>query len=144
MSDLIKLTKTERAILVELWSSASKSLPYHQMGAGLTPRGRRMVHNRMEDRRLIARSGLDSGDWTITFRGMQALGVTNAEWGLSGASDGTSLPGSTPVHSATAAKDAALLRKLDRKIGAGKATRADVMRAIDLKRSLSLSKGMEA
>lgn len=31
-------------------------------------------------------------------------------------------------------KDAATLRRLDRKIGAGKATRADVLRAIDLKR----------
>lgn len=95
----IKLTRTERAVLDALWASASKSLPYHQIGAGLTPRGRRTVHNRMEDRRLIARSELCSGDWTITFRGMQALGVT--EGSLSGASGGTLLPGSTPVPSAT-------------------------------------------
>lgn len=98
----IKLTKTERAVLDALWASASKALPYHQIGAGLTPRGRRVVHNRMEDRRLIARSELNSGDWTITYRGMQALGVM--EGGLRGASEGTSLPGSTPVPSASPAQ----------------------------------------
>lgn len=96
----LDLTKTERAILSELWRSASKTLPYHHMGADLTPRGRRVVHNRMEDRLLIARSELNSGDWTITFRGMQALGVT--EGGLCGASGGTPLSGSTPVPSAKA------------------------------------------
>lgn len=101
----IPLTRKERAILDALWATEHKTLPYHRMGEGLTPRGRRTVHNRMEDRGLIARSELDSGDWTITFRGMQALGVTRSEGGLRGASGGTPLPGSTPVPSATGLSD---------------------------------------
>ena len=100
MQQSFSITRKEREILKALWNSASKALPYHEIGKSLTPRGRRTVHNRMEDRRLIARSELNSGDWTITFRGMQALGVTSTEGGLRGASGRPPLPGSNPVPSA--------------------------------------------
>jgi len=71
------LTKSERALLTTIWKAKNKTAGYAALHAsvGLTHRGLRTVLNRMSDRSLLA-PVLNHGEMTITFKGMQVLGVT--------------------------------------------------------------------
>lgn len=74
------LTKSERAVLQAIWDAPDKVLGFDsaRRAAKLTPRGGRTVIHRMEDYGLVGRSELPDTfrEFTITFRGMRALGVT--------------------------------------------------------------------
>jgi predicted transcriptional regulator len=74
----LDLTKSERAVLDAIWAAPEKSVGYTDLFrvAGKTARGARIVLNRMVDRSLLARSEGCFSQLTITFKGMQALGVT--------------------------------------------------------------------
>lgn len=73
----LDLTKSERAVLDAIWATDNKVATYRVLSdaARLTPRGLRTVLNRMSDRSLLA-PVLNNGGLTITFKGMQALGVS--------------------------------------------------------------------
>lgn len=74
------LTESERALLDTIWKAKNKTAGYSalQASVNLTRRGLRTVLNRMVDRSLLARV-LNHGGMTITFKGMQVLGVTGKE-----------------------------------------------------------------
>lgn len=74
----LDLTKSERTILEAIWAAPSKTVKPHVVRAAvrLTPRGLQAVLSRMADRSLVA-TVLNHSGLTITFKGMQALGVTS-------------------------------------------------------------------
>lgn len=80
----LELSKTERKVLDAIWGAPDKVVSSFTLERvmGLTSRGWRTVLNRMEDRSLLALKR--DGDRhalgvTITFKGMQALGVTERD-----------------------------------------------------------------
>lgn len=77
----LDLTKSERKVLDAIWAAPDKSVGYADLFglAGHTTRGARTVLNRMVDRSLLGRSTVCFSQLTITFKGMQALGVTASE-----------------------------------------------------------------
>lgn len=69
------VTYAERHLLNFIYNAPSKVVPASNIrrSLGYTKKGLHLVVNRMEDRHLINRVNRNS--WTITFLGMQALGV---------------------------------------------------------------------
>lgn len=74
----LDLTASERKVLDAIWAAPDKVAGYAELFAvaGRTARGARTVLNRMVDRSFLSRSEGCFSKLTITFKGMQALGVS--------------------------------------------------------------------
>jgi hypothetical protein len=70
------ITRTERVMLTAIWNAKDKVIDHACLTrvAGVTPRGSQRIRRAMIARNLMA--PLTGGQYTITFGGMRALGVT--------------------------------------------------------------------